>query len=457
MNLLTGMSDIKKLSAKKHREFDLFYHFQINHKLRPAFSDLSLLSVIVGALFYISMLMKQGVDIHPLNYVYCLLLVTLGVAHRIRSIRQAAPLMVYLIFTTVSLFSYLHFLTVGGGIKPIFGLFFFLSSLGFITISIKHTLIILWLNSLLLSLACALLFDDERWGDEVFSILTNWFVFMCMLIAPVAALFSRWLFSNLYAMQFLLNDKNELLRDTFKTLKTTEDQLIHAQKHQALNHMAKGLLHEIINPVNISTQALGFVKSLNHDEDIAEALDEVLSQQLRISDIVTELRDFARPQEEQILENVNLKVLVEKAIKFCHRELALEAVDVQLNIDDTQIIYCHPTALTQVFVNLLVNACAAFKLKRFDLNSAPKVWISSFVQQQTLRIRFKDNGAGIESGVLEHITEPFYSDQASPDKLGLGLTICQTIMRHHGGRIDIKSKVNEWTEITLTIPDQPSL
>jgi two-component system sensor histidine kinase PhcS len=79
------------------------------------------------------------------------------------------------------------------------------------------------------------------------------------------------------------------------------------------------------------------------------------------------------------------------------------------------------------------------------------------VQQQTLRIRFKDNGAGIESGVLEHITEPFYSDQASPDKLGLGLTICQTIMRHHGGRIDIKSKVNEWTEITLTIPDQPSL
>ena len=324
--------------------------------------------------------------------------------------------------------------------------------------SIKHTLIILCLNGLFLSLVSALIYDGEQWSHEVVSILTNWFAFMCMLTAPVTALFSRWLFSNLYAMQFLLNDKNALLRKTFNALQATEDQLIHEQKHQALSHMAKGLLHEIINPVNTSTQALGFAKSINQDEDIAEALDEAISQQLRIADIVTELRDFARPQGKHSLKPVKLKILVEKSIKFCHRELSLESVDVQLDIKDSQIIYCHATALTQVFVNLLVNACAAIKQKRFEDKQPPTLWISSFENAQNqLTVQFKDNGTGIKNNVLEHITTPFYSDQASPDKLGLGLTICQTIMRHHNGRIEIKSKLNEWTEITLTLPAKPAL
>jgi len=457
MSLLTGVSDLKKLSTEKQREFDLFYHFQLNNKLRPIFAELSLLSVFVGALFYISILTKQGAAVHPLNYVYCTLLVSLGVAHRVRAVRQAAPLMVYMIFTTVSLFSYLHFVSVGGGIKPIFGLFFFLASLGFITMSIKHTLIILCLNGLLLSLASALLFDGERWGEEVFVILTNWFAFMCMLIAPVTAVFSRWLYSNLYAMQFMLNDKNKILRETFKTLKATENQLIHEQKHQALSHMANGLLHEIINPVNISTQALGFAKSINQDEEVAEALEDVMLQQLRISDIVTDLRNFSRPEETHPLETVNLKILVDKAIKFCQSELKSGGIKVHLQVDKNQLIHCHPIALTQVFVNLLINSCSALKPKRFGDEDIPSILISSAEQQKLLTIRLKDNGVGIENSVLEHITESFYSDKESPDKLGLGLTICQTIMRHHGGGIDIQSKVNQWTETTLTIPVHTSL
>ena len=457
MRLLTGVSDLNKLSAEKQIEFDLFYNFQINNKLRPIFADLSLLSVFVGALFYISMLTKQGTAIHPLNYVYCALLVSLGLAHRIRVVRQAAPLMVYMVFITMSFFSYLHFLAVGGGIKPVFGLFFFLASLGFITMSIKHTLIILWLNGLLLSLASALLFEGDRWVEEVIAMLTNWFAFMCMLVAPVTAVFSRWLYTNLYAMQFMLNDKNELLRETFKTLKATENQLIHEQKHQALSHMANGLLHEIINPVNISTQALGFAKSINQDAEVAEVLEDVMSQQLRISDIVTDLRNFAQPEETYPLETVNLQMLVEKAIKFCQSELKSGGVEVHFQVDKNQLIHCHPIALTQVFINLLVNSCSALKPKFFGGESIPTISISSAEQYKLLTIRLNDNGVGIDNGILENITDSFYSDKESPDNLGLGLTICQTIMRHHGGSIDIKSKVNEWTETTLTIPAHTSL
>lgn len=454
MNLLTGNSDLKKLSIEKQEKFEIFYQSQVNHKLLPIFSDLSLLSIVVGVIFYMTSLLQQDFwAIHPLNYVYCALLALLGVVHRVGIIRRAAPLMVYMIFSVLSIFSYLNFLAVGGGLLPIFGVFFFLSSLGFITASIKHTLIILSINLILLSAASAMIYSADQWFSEILNIVTNWFVFMCMLIAPASALFSRWLYRNLYAMQFLFADRNALLQETFKTLKSTEEQLIYQQKHQVLNHMAKGLLHEIINPLNSSMQALGYIKSKNNkDPDVTEALDEAIMHQQRIADIVVDLRNYARPEGGLATEPVHLCTLVEKSIKFCHQELNAEGVDVQLQIEHKQMIHCHPSSLTQVFVNLLLNACSALKQKDSGV-----IWISSVAKPDKLTILIKDNGKGIESDDLKRLIEPFYSDNAAPDKLGLGLSICQTIMRHHGGSISIDSAAGKWTEISLTFPFQPSL
>ncbi len=462
MTLLTGISDLKKLPAKKQQLFESFYLAQVNHKLLPIFADLSLLSVFVGTLFYILSIPLQDngtASIHPLNYVYCCLLILLGLIHRIRVIRHAAPLMAYFTFFILSFFSYLNFMTIGGGLGPIFGVFFFLPSIGFITISISHTIIIMVINVLLLTAASVLIYAHDQWLASVFTILSNWFVIMCMLIAPVAAVFSRWLYRNLYAMQFLLNDKNELLKETFRTLESTEKQLIYQQKHQALSHMANGLLHEIINPVNSSVQALDYAKSVNTDDDIGEALDEANLQQQRIVDIVADLRSYAQPEEGQPVESINLNSLVDKAIKFCFRELKAKDVEVQVAIEANQMVDCHPTALTQVFVNLLLNACAAFPNNgRNEMsNKSPIISISSLEQPKQLTIRVKDNGAGVESAVLKRITEPFYSGNASPDNIGLGLSICQTIMRHHNGSIDIESKLDEWTEIILTIPVHHSM
>ncbi len=463
MNLLTGNSDLKKLSIEKQEKFELFYQSHVNHKLLPIFADLSLLSIIVGVIFHISSLLQQNDEvIHPLIYVYCGLLFLLGIVHRAPIIRRAAPLMIYMIFLVISLFSYLDFLAAGGGLLPIFGVFFFLSSLGFITASIKHTLIILSTNFILLSAASALIYNADQWFSEILDIVTNWFVLMCMLIAPASALFSRWLYRNLYAMQFLFADRNELLQETFKALKSTEEQLIYQQKHQALNHMAKGLLHEIINPLNSSMQALGYIKSKNNgDPDVIEALDEAIMHQQRIADIVVDLRNYARPEGGLATEPFHLCTLVEKSIKFCHQELTAEGVDVQLHISNKHMIHCHPTSLTQVFVNLLLNACSALnhKSQSLDVNNVmpSTILVSSIKQSDSLKILIKDNGKGIESDDLKRLIEPFYTDNAAPDKLGLGLSICQTIMRHHGGSISIDSAPGEWTEIALIFPFQPSL
>lgn len=445
------MSDLKSLSIRKQNEFSVFYDTQIQTKLRPVFADLSLLSVLIGALFNLSILAKQVTPIHPLNYVYCVLIVLLCIANRIMSIRHANFRVVYATFSTVAVFSYLHFLAVGGGIEPIFGLFFFLASLGFITISIKHTLIILFVNLIMLALTCLLLYGANRWVDEYFMIMTNWFVFMCMLIAPATAVFSRWLYRNLYAMQYMLNDKNEILSETFKTLKATEELLIQEQKHQALSHMANGLLHEIINPVNTSTQALGFAKTINENREVNAALDDVIAEQLRISDIVTDLRKFSRPDEHHPLECVNLKILLEKAIKFCQSELNSGKVNVLLQVESDQQINCHPSAMTQVFVNIILNSCSALNTMSTRKISRPVIVITSEQRSDTHLIYFKDNGPGIHEDLLERITQPFYSDKTSPEKLGLGLTICQTIMRHHGGRFEVMSQLNEGTSIQLTL------
>ena len=473
MSMLNGMFKIKALSSEKQAEFELFYKEMMSSRLLPVMADFTLILLVIGVIYWETMqVISLGADqywssVHPLDLVYWLCLICFGVANRLPIIRHKAPLMTYVIATTLMLFAYRNFVLQDGVIDPIFGLFFYSAFIGMNVASIRHILVIQFINITFLSASTFFIASPGNGLIQLVTMLVNWFIFHCLLMSIATAIFSQWMFRNLFAVQFLLNDKNEVLSQTFKILKTTEQQLIQQQKHQALNHMAKGLLHEIINPVNSSSQAISFAKSINEDEDIADALEESLTQHQRISDIVTDLRRFSQSESEQELETVSLESLVSKALKFCHRELEKADVQLTVQIPEEQFIDCHSSALTQVFVNLLLNACDALSYKephreshnglhkkpRKQSESTNEISITSFEHAEEISICFRDNGSGIKESDLKVITDPFFSDEKTPEKMGLGLSICQTIMRHHHGCMAIDSKVNEWTEVELTLPD----
>lgn len=454
MKILNGIPLIQQLSAQKQRRFERFYTVQCRFRLLPLFSDLSLAMSIVGTVvFLLSEKLAPSWELKSaMAYLYAVMLILLAGLHRhIPALRHSPPMIVYLVFFHMALFNYLGYIQSGATIEPIIGLHIFISSLGFITLSFKHSLIIVLLDLSMLAVATALAVDSQIWGSTLVKVLTNWVVLMSLIIALLSALFNRWLFRNIIALQFLLNDRNSLLTKTLQSLKQTEDALVQQQKHQALSHMAKGLLHEIMNPVNCATQAMQFASSVNHDEEVGEALTDAISQQQRIAAIVKDLIDFSSPRPEHAPEQVPLLNLVENAQRLCRAEL--KSITVQVVENHPVMLCCYPSAITQVLVNLMLNAAAAVKQKYPQSGGELKIeWVPDM---KLIKIRLTDNGKGIAPESLPRLGAPFFSTKNSPENLGLGLSICETILRHHQGHMHFHSEEGSGTEVTLTLPANP--
>lgn len=450
MTLLSGMDQIERLPAYRQRRFERFYRCQSRFRVLPLFADVSLAITFIGTLLFLLglALAPEGPGVTNTHLAYTAILAGLIVAHRFTRLRRAAPLIVYLVFIHMALFSYLAYILAGAVLAPIVGLFFFISSVGIITLSMLHTLCILLINLVLLVGATALSVPSDAFTATLTAILTNWLVLMCLVVAPLSAFFFRLFLRNLLALQFLLKDRNRLLSRTLRTLELTEDRLAQEQKHQALSHMAKGLLHEIMNPLNCASQAVDFAVTVNRDSGLTEALDDAALHQKRIADIVSDLIDFSRPEPEHTPDQADLRSLTETAIRFCQHQL--RGIEVNLDVPANTGVACYPSALIQVFVNLLLNAASA--LDKDQRKRQGRIDIKAMAQTDTLDLVIRDNGHGIDPDDIKRLTDPFYSTNDTPDNLGLGLSICQTIIRHHQGQMTIDSEPDEWTQVTLTLP-----
>lgn len=448
MKLLSGMDQIRQLPTYRQQRFERFYRTQQRYRVLPLFADVYLVIAFIGTLLFLAglALNPDAPDVFGTYLIYTAILTGLIVAHRFTRLRRAAPMIVYLVFFNMAAFSYLGYMTTGASLAPIVGLFFFISSVGIITLSLLHTSLIILINLMLLVLSTFVAVDSHQVTETLIGILTNWLILMCLVVAPLSAWFLSQFLRNLLALQFLLRDRNRQLSRTLETLKMTEERLAREQKHQALSHMAKGLLHEIMNPLNCASQAVDFASAVNRDPEVADALTDAGTHQKRIADIVSDLIEFSRPVPEHNLETADLGKLVTTATRLCQHQL--RGIELQIDIPEGITLPCYPSALTQVFVNLLLNGASAV-----SNNQGPgKIDIAASSTDTSHTILIRDNGQGIAQDDIKRLTDPFYSTSDTPDNLGLGLSICQTIMRHHKGSMSITSKPGQWTQVTLTLP-----
>lgn len=449
MKILDGLEQISQLTEQQKQDFEVYCKDKMQNHLLPLFADLSLAMTLGGTIILLIIsLLQPGGAVHILNYVYIVMLFGIAAAHFNKNIRREAPLLVYCLFFTVSLFSYLNYMSVGGGSDPIFGLFFYLSSLGFITLSLLHTSVIHSINMLFLVVTTLLVTGTAGLSSALSSIFSDWFFIMCLFIAPLSAVFNRWLFRNIVALQYMLKEKNDLLKDTLQSLKTTEAIVVKQQRHEALSHMAKGILHEIMNPVNCSTQAISYAKGINNNPELGEALDDAMLNQQRIANIIADLRAYSAPSSENIFAQLDLRELIDQSIKFCRNELG--EIDVSVSIEEGVSLYGSASELQQVCVNLLLNAVTALQQK-VKANTA-RIHISHQAMDGCMNIYFVDNGVGIDEENKKYLTEPFYSTNDGANKMGLGLSICQTIMRRHQGDMNFTSSSEEGAQVTLSFP-----
>ncbi|HLQ86722.1 MAG TPA: ATP-binding protein, partial [Salinisphaeraceae bacterium] len=250
-----------------------------------------------------------------------------------------------------------------------------------------------------------------------------------------------------------LQRRNRELEETVAELQQTRDRLIHSEKLNALGRLAAGLLHEINNPLNYTLTALEFAKNdplVESEDDLKEILADIDGGMQRIRGIVKELRAFAYPTKGEQVE-FRLAETTDAALQMLVHETREFEIDNLVESD--WIVIGSRNHITQVVINLLSNAFKALRSEALERQG--RVTLSAHPKGERLVISVRDNGPGISATTMEHVFDPFYTTAEVGEGMGMGLSVCQTIIGNHGGELQVASKEGEWTEFSFDLALRP--
>jgi len=206
-----------------------------------------------------------------------------------------------------------------------------------------------------------------------------------------------------------------------------------------LNHTMKNEIGKIaISSENLQrTISEEDVQSRQHLQIISDSTEHMLAMVERIH---SRMKDIVlRPQLCRLDE------LVEQTLEHIQHRLDDNGVTVCTDFDARPTLMCDPVHLKEAIGNLLANADEAIK-------GGGTIRIAIAENSKGISVSVEDTGAGIATDKLAHVFEPFYSTKSSSRNFGLGLSYVYNVMRKSGGSVDISSRVNDGTRITLYFP-----
>ncbi len=264
----------------------------------------------------------------------------------------------------------------------------------------------------------------------------------------------------------------EFFRDV--TLERTyEKQLRQADQLASLGQLVSGIGHEINNPnqfirgnIKIMRQALEDMlpvvdahAAANPDfrvarlpytffrEHILTLVQDMSRGSERIKGIVEGLKRFARRDEGELIDEVDLNTLIEACTRLVHNEVHMHA-NIELDLEPGIPSFTgNAQKLEQVLVNLVVNASQAMPDDRRGT-----VLVRTRVQDGHAVLEVRDDGKGMTPQTLRQIFDPFYTTKRTRGGTGLGLAITHRIIEEHGGSIDVDSTLGVGTAFTVRIP-----
>ncbi len=248
-----------------------------------------------------------------------------------------------------------------------------------------------------------------------------------------------------------LAERNKRLEATLSELKQTQAQLIHSEKLNALGSLAAGLLHEINNPLNYSLTALQLIRAdanVRESELLSEVIGDIDEGMQRIRAIVSDLRAFAYPSEAETQLRFQFSEVLESALRFTSHEL--RGIDVKIELPTDGSVLGSKSHITQVLVNLFANSAKAIQAVADGRKG--EIRVTGAVQDGRFLVGVADNGIGMDEKTLGRIFDPFFTTRDVGQGMGLGLSICHTIVANHGGRLRATSRPGEGSELVFDLP-----
>jgi len=221
--------------------------------------------------------------------------------------------------------------------------------------------------------------------------------------------------------------------------------------------LAAGVGHEINTPLAYVITNLDYALRELADEnttparvqEIRKALRDAREGAERVREIVRDLRTFSSTQTKETVRFELAPVLV-SSIQMAFNEIRHRARLVR-DFRSVTMIAGSPSRLGQVFLNLLINAAHATPEGCADKHT---ISVRAASEGKEVRIDVSDTGSGIEPENLSRLFDPFFTTKSVGHGTGLGLFVCQRIVREHGGRIEVQSTPGVGTTFSVILPVQ---
>lgn len=232
-------------------------------------------------------------------------------------------------------------------------------------------------------------------------------------------------------------------------------QMLMADRMVSLGTLVAGIGHEINNPLSYVLGNLEVIGEVAERADFASgkreikaAVRDALDGATRVRTIVQRLGSFSRSSEEVRLP-VMLDEVIAQAVRLTHNELRHRA-KVVLATEPVPPVLADPGQLTQVIINLLINAAHAIAPGAADRHRITLRTRTSGEDQVLLEV--SDTGTGMDSQVVTRAFDPFFTTKRVGEGTGLGLSICHGIITSHGGQITVESQRGRGTTMRVTLP-----
>ena len=293
---------------------------------------------------------------------------------------------------------------------------------------------------------------------------------------------------------------HEALKEVNGRLSQAQDKLVQSEKLASIGQLAAGVAHEINNPIGYIFSNFGTLEKylaslfemlagyeaaepeLAHlpigatlkalrehieldflKEDIPTLMAESKEGITRVRKIVQDLKDFSRVDAHQEWIYSDLHQGIDSTLNIVNNEVKYKA-EVVKEYGDLPDVYCLPSELNQVFMNLLVNAAHAITAERglITIRSGTNAAVDGVAASDShaavaatpasVWVEVADNGAGISKENISRIFDPFFTTKPVGKGTGLGLSLSYGIVRKHHGQLDVRSEPGQGTTFRVTVP-----
>lgn len=232
------------------------------------------------------------------------------------------------------------------------------------------------------------------------------------------------------------------------------DELAHVARLGLMGELASGIAHEINQPITAiaaySQVSLRLVEDDKPDlKTIHETLQKVVEQALRAGEIIRRMREFISNHTKHI-STVEINQLARDAVELCCDDCQQLAIKVEFDLEqEMPMVSIDHIQIEQVLINLVKNSIDALsdipdeKLRLLTIQT-------HLTDEQSIEVRVKDNGPGIDKAKMGQIFNPFYTTKENG--MGMGLSICRSIVEAHNGMLRFNSEKGKGSTFYFTLP-----